>query len=94
MEINTWQVDPSQMVFIDAKALKKKLKEDLCKEHLRVFCALRNPLLVKMEGTSTQLRMILRLNFRIWKNRISELHSVVAVPGVPGELRRIQTLPH
>ena len=31
----TWQVDPSQMVFIDAKALKKKLKEDLCKEHLR-----------------------------------------------------------
>ena len=26
------QVDPSQSVFIDAKALKKKLKEDLCKE--------------------------------------------------------------
>ena len=30
--INLPQVDPSQSVFIDAKALKKKLKEDLCKE--------------------------------------------------------------
>lgn len=33
------EVDPGQTVFIDAKALKKKLKEDLCKETLFLFKA-------------------------------------------------------
>ncbi|CAL1156510.1 unnamed protein product [Cladocopium goreaui] len=46
VESEVKEVDPSQMVFIDAKALKKKLKEDLCKEsydvsrlyHTEGFC--------------------------------------------------------
>lgn len=53
------ELDPSQTVFIDAKALKKKLKEDLQKAPQRVYGPLRASNRSNLHMNGADLREVL-----------------------------------